>query len=84
MRRTSDDEDDCDNEARLKEIDEPLDEEDQEAAEEEDGDRAASDAAVLAALDQELVDENDDLVLTQDDINLGRFAIHKVTLAASV
>lgn len=78
-RKSSDDEfdDHCD-EALLKEIDEPANEEDEEAAEDEDSDCEASDAAVLGSLDEELDIDNDGLELTQDDINLGRFAIHKV------
>jgi hypothetical protein len=63
----------------LKEIDEEEDEEDEAAREEVDADREASDEAVLDELDSELEREDVDGIpeLTRQDINLGRFSVHK-------
>lgn len=75
MDATEDNED----EALLKDLDEPEDEEDAEAADDVDKDREASNAAVIAALDDEM--EDDELMdLTHEDINLGHFSVQKVFL----
>jgi hypothetical protein len=68
----------------LQEIDEPADEEDEDARDDEDADREASDEALLDEVNAELdryreVDEHDIPVLTREDINIGRFAISKVS-----
>ena len=73
------DAEDDEEEAILCEIDEPLDEEDLKALDGEDADHEASDAAMLADLEEELDgDDLDILVLSHDDAKLGWFAIHKV------
>jgi hypothetical protein len=71
--------DNSDDEAALQEIDEPADEEDEAAQEQEDADREASDETVLDSFESELVAEGGHEVpeLTQADINLGRFSVHK-------
>jgi hypothetical protein len=57
-------------------IDELDDAEDEEAREAEDADREASDMAFLEDLDAEL--DDNEIVLTREETNLGRFSIHKV------
>jgi hypothetical protein len=67
----------------LQEIDEPEDEDDKDACEDEDEDREASDEAFVNEVNAEVhqyreVDEHDIPMLTREDINIGRFLIHKV------
>jgi len=82
--RKVDDDGDDDSEATLKEIDEPEDEEDEAAREEEDADREMNDEAVLDELDSELEVGDEIPELTWEDINLGRFSIHKESRDVSV
>jgi hypothetical protein len=60
--------------ALLDRLAEPADEEDEAAMQDKDADREASNMVVIAELDDEL---EYDTMLSRDDINLGRFAIHK-------
>jgi hypothetical protein len=71
--------DNSNDEATLQEIDELEDEEDEAAREPEDMDREASDEVVLDELELKLAAEGGDEVpeLTQADINLGCFSVHK-------
>jgi hypothetical protein len=65
----------------LDSIEELDDDEDVEAAEDLDTDRELADEAVLAELDEELDEDDDvDIVLTDDDIKVGCFAVFKVGL----
>ena len=68
----------------LQEIDKPADEEDEDARDDKDADREASDEALLDEVNAELdryreVDEHNIPVLTREDINIGGFAISKVS-----
>jgi hypothetical protein len=68
----------------LQEMDEPEDDEDGDEDGDDDADREHSDDAFLLQVDEELedgaeVDEHNIPKLTREDINLGRFSIHKVS-----
>jgi hypothetical protein len=74
---------DAEDEDVLQEIDEPEDKDDKDACEDKDEDREASDKAFVNEVNAEVdqyreVDEHDIPMLTREDINLGRFSIHKV------
>jgi hypothetical protein len=67
----------------LQEIDEPEDEDDKDTCEDEDEDREASDEVFMNEVNVEVdqyceVDEHDIPMLTREDLNLGRFSVHKV------
>jgi hypothetical protein len=81
---SDDDNEDKEDEEILKEMEEQEGEEDEEEDEEEDAERDASDDAFVQRVNKELddgseVDEHDIPSLTREDINLGRFSIHKVS-----
>jgi hypothetical protein len=72
--------DNMEDEELLTAMEEPEDNEDVEARECEDQDCEASDQAVLDKLDRALEDDDKHEIspVTRDDVNLGRFSIHKV------
>lgn len=71
-------------EAALEELNENDDEEDIEAAQDVDADREISDAAMIDEVGDELDDDVDIPELSQAEINLGRFSIHKVFPTAAL
>jgi hypothetical protein len=76
---SNDDAENDEDEALLWQIDKPADEDEDEENSLDDKNNAheVCDDAAVAQIDEEL-DILDEIELTRDDINLGRFAIHKV------
>lgn len=79
-RRSSIDEDENDVDCEILAGLDDLDEVDEEENDDSDG-RDEFDVSLIHETDAELEEHDDVLQLTRDDVNLGRFAIHKVMLS---